>query len=372
MVAAFLREVRGEIVETTLARLQDLASAAGARDPVYEEGQAAAVEAGVQYAIDLICDAESRNTIPPILIDRARQAARRSIPLEELLRNYLSAFSLLTEFIFKTKMRTTTLRELVRLLVLRLDEALQDIADEYTAELERSSGLIREHQTVDRIRAILAGQPVDQDALDYRLSAHHVGAVAVGEGAEKLIREASAPLGLRVLVAYPAVDVLWAWLGAESLPSLETFLQTAGEPTPSATPSVVLGFGEPARGISGFRRTHREASAALRVAHRDRRPTRYSNVALLASILQDELLSASLRKRYVEPLEDDGENLQILRAFFSAGRNYSAAAASLGRNRRTVKNRLAAVERRLGQPLTRAAPELEAAVMLWGLPALNV
>jgi hypothetical protein len=95
---------------------------------------------------------------------------------------------------------------------------------------------------------------------------------------------------------------------------------------------------------------------------------RYGDVALLASMLCDDLLSTSLRQLYLDPLkgERDGGKVarKTLRAYFSARRNVSSTAAALGVSRRTIGNRLHAIEERLGRELDSSAAELEAVLRL--------
>jgi DNA-binding PucR family transcriptional regulator len=71
---------------------------------------------------------------------------------------------------------------------------------------------------------------------------------------------------------------------------------------------------------------------------------------------------------YLAPLaaERDGGAVarRTLRAYFAAERNISSTAAALGVDRRTVRNRLRAIEELLGRPLGEAAPDLEVALRL--------
>jgi DNA-binding PucR family transcriptional regulator len=98
---------------------------------------------------------------------------------------------------------------------------------------------------------------------------------------------------------------------------------------------------------------------------------RYPDVALLASLLQDEALATSLRRRYLAPLantRDGGETLRLtLRASFLAGCNASSAAAALGVKRHTVTNRIRAIENRLGLSLGAYAAEVELVLRLESL-----
>jgi DNA-binding PucR family transcriptional regulator len=93
---------------------------------------------------------------------------------------------------------------------------------------------------------------------------------------------------------------------------------------------------------------------------------RYADVALLASLLGDDVAATSLQAIYLAPLqvERDGGAVarQTLRAYFAANRNVSATAARLGVKRHTVTNRLRSVESAVGRPLEACASELEAAL----------
>jgi len=130
-----------------------------------------------------------------------------------------------------------------------------------------------------------------------------------------------------------------------------------------------LAIGEPARGFAGWRRTYRQAGAALPIALRSRRSyVRYGEVAVLASILRDDLLIFTLREQYLAPLaseRDGGEALRgTLRAYLAAERNTTSTAAALGVSRQTVVNRLHTVEERLGRQIKNSIAELEAALQI--------
>jgi DNA-binding PucR family transcriptional regulator len=142
---------------------------------------------------------------------------------------------------------------------------------------------------------------------------------------------------------------------------------------------VMFALGEPARGIEGWRQTHRQAQAALVVALRRsgiQSPTqektvtvtRYADVALLATALKDELLARALIDTYIAPLEDprggDPVLCETLRAYLAAERSVSSTAAALGVVRKTVENRLRAIEEKLGRSLHPCPVELEVALRL--------
>jgi DNA-binding PucR family transcriptional regulator len=89
---------------------------------------------------------------------------------------------------------------------------------------------------------------------------------------------------------------------------------------------------------------------------------------VLAAIGRDDLLETSLRQLYLEPLEGgrDGGKVarETLRAYFAADRNVSSTAAALGVDRRTVRNRIRAIEELLGRPLRGSLADLEIALRL--------
>jgi DNA-binding PucR family transcriptional regulator len=127
----------------------------------------------------------------------------------------------------------------------------------------------------------------------------------------------------------------------------------------------------PARGLEGWRLTHRQAQAALVVALRrsaSGAATRYADVAVLASALKDEALARALVEIYIAPLEDSrggGPVLcETLRVYMASERNVSSAAAALGVVRKTVDTRLRAIEKRLGRTLHPCPAELEVALLL--------
>jgi DNA-binding PucR family transcriptional regulator len=128
-----------------------------------------------------------------------------------------------------------------------------------------------------------------------------------------------------------------------------------------------VAIGEPGQGLAGWRLSHHQARAALAVAFRAESPVvRYADVAMLATVLKDELLMSSLQTLYLEPLDggrDGGEELrQTVRAYFAADRNVSAAAASVGVTRQAVARRLRSAEERLGRPIATWGADLEIAL----------
>jgi len=170
----------------------------------------------------------------------------------------------------------------------------------------------------------------------------------------------------RILLIRRDDGTIWAWLGCrKEVDHQQTYEQICRE-WPEA---MRLAVGEPAKGPAGWRLSHRQARMAFPLTRPRHSPVaRYSEVALAASILQDDLLSSSLRQLYLDPLvqdRDDGRCLrETLRAYFAAERNISSTAAALAVGRQTVRKRLQRVESALGRDIRDCSAELEVALLL--------
>jgi DNA-binding PucR family transcriptional regulator len=129
-----------------------------------------------------------------------------------------------------------------------------------------------------------------------------------------------------------------------------------------------LVIGGPARGLDGWRQTHREARDALVVALRKpERIVRYADSPLFAAAVQNDTLMRWL-KDFLAPLRSQKDGgiglLQTLRALIDAECNRRAAASALDVDRHTVESRLRTAEQLLGRTLPTCLPELDIALRL--------
>ncbi len=386
-VAARLRARRAELVGRIFARVRDDAfGTVGARDAEYVAGLRAAVAAAVEYVLERIEHGqEGVGPIPAVALRQARRAARVGVSLDTVLRRYVVGSALLEEFVLEEADRyeyaehpgaREALRGALRVQALALDRLLEAITGEYRDELARA-GRSPEQRRAERVRGLLAGgcgatvERSEIAELDYELDAWHLGVIARGAGAREAVDCLAVSVDRRALCVVSGEETVWAWLGGQrrlEMAALERVLLGRGE--------VSFAVGEPARGLMGWRSTHRQAQAALVVAlRRGGREkvtlTRYADVALLASVLKDEALARALIEIYVAPLEDDSGSgnggvvlLQTLRAYLAAERNVSSTAAALQIARRTVENRLHTIEERLGRTLHPCPVEIEVALEL--------
>lgn len=369
---AVLREHRDRLEAAIHARIEGDGAPTEAVDPEYGEGLRAAVPLAVEYCLEGIERGEAgRPPLPTGLLFQARVAARNKVPLAVVLRRYFAGYALLGDFMAEEAdgaglERASDLKRILRSLAATFDHLIAAVSEEYGRESEQLATRTSEGRRTELIERLVGGEPLDVPELGYDFDACHVGVIAKGAGARDALRGLAKALDRRLLSLEREEDAVWAWLGGRSPVESEDvdLLVSADWP-----PEVSLALGEPAAGRGGWLLTHRQARAALPIAQRSPDPlVRYADVAVLASILQDNLLSTSLREIYLKPLEgerDGGQALrETLRAYFATGRNAASAAAALGVSRQTVNKRLRTVEERLAQILDVCGSNLEFALQL--------
>jgi PucR C-terminal helix-turn-helix domain/GGDEF-like domain len=361
-VAVRMRECQTEIEQAVRARSETLLESIRGLDPEYMDAQRAAVGAAVAYGIDAIEFGEARcREVPAVFHAQARLTARSSVSLDMMMRRYFAGYVLLGDFLMREadqcSLNGAALQCIMRDTAAVFDRLISTIAEEYQRE---ARGLLTsaEERRAARVRALLSGELMDAADIDYEFEEWHLGAVAAGEGAPDALRDLAQSLDRRLLQVPSDDDVVWAWFGGRRPVEAETLEDVLSSVWPE---HLSLALGESARGLAGWRLTHRQAQAVVPVARRNGSGwVQYADAALLASVLQDDLLIGSLQERYLAPLASDrdgGETLRAtLRAFFSSDRNVSSAAAMLGVNRHTVTNRLRIVEERIGRSLPPRAP----------------
>jgi hypothetical protein len=370
-LTARLEARRNEIEQAILTRVYSVSDPTLAGDPEYVAGLRAAVAAAIDYGIADIGQGTIRPApIPDALLAQARQAARHGVGMDTVLRRYFAGYTLLVDFVMQEAEESTLfaveeLQALGKSQAIVFDRLVDAIAEEYKREVDTEIPLLggRRAECIERL---LAGEFADSSEIEYEIDAWHIGGIARGVGVERALRDLAQALDRRLLLLPRGEGTAWAWFGGRSRVEFNVLDHAVAEKWSAATFLVV---GEPGYGLTGWRHSHRQAAAILPVALRMSRPlTRYAEVALLASILQDEVLTTSLRDFYLAPLADERDGgaplRQTLRAYFAAERNVSSTASALGVSRKTVTNRLRTIEQRIGRPLHGCAAELEVALRL--------
>jgi hypothetical protein len=374
-LAERLRGRRGEIEAALLTRTYAIADPTETANPEYAQGLRVAVSAALDFGIEGVERGEERApAVPVLLLAQARLAARNGVPLGTVLRRYFAGYTLLGDFIVQeagaATLKESWLKRLLREQAAMFDRFLAAIGEEYGRE-PTSHPSSSEQRRTEQIERLLAGELVDTSGLAYDFEGWHLGVLSHGRTAADAIRELAGTQDCRLLLVRRDGDIAWAWLGSRRALDPAAVVRTV---TGVGTGRAAIALGEPGEGLAGWRLSHRQAAAALPIARRGMSArVRYADVAVLATALQDEVLSASLRQIYLDPLgqeRDGGEAARTtLRAYFSAGRNVSSAAIVLGVNRNTVASRLRAIEKRLGRPLDVCAHHLESALSLDELAA---
>lgn len=369
-VCARLRARRVEIEQAVLTRVYAVSDSGGTINPEYAEGLRVAVSAAIDYGLAAVERGEERSPpIPAVLLVQSRLAARSGVSLDAVLRRYFAGYAVLGDFIASEpnvgdSLGVDGIHRIGRDQAAVFDRLLAAVTEEYTRE-SKGQPDSAEARGAERVRRLLAGELLDTSEFAYEFNAWHLGVLAAGPGALEAIRDLAKCLDRRLLFISEGEGTIWAWLAGRQTLATEEALVYAEDPQVG----TVIAFGEPAHGLPGWRLTHRQAMSAMTVARRgEGGVVRYADVALVASMLQDDLLATSLRELYLVPLSkgpDGGETLrETLRAYFSAERNVSSAAAALRVKRHTVTNRLRVIEKHLDRPLSTCAAEMEAALRL--------
>jgi hypothetical protein len=372
VVAARLRERLPEIQGAVATRVYAISDPHLVADPSYVEGLKAALAAAVEYRLAVLELGERRApAVPEVLLAQARLDSRDGVALDTVLRRYFAGNSHFGDFLVEEAERaevpSATLRGLLREQATLGDRLLAAVSAEHAREAaSRPSGNAGERRR-EVVKKLLAGEFVDSSELGYDLDGHHLAVMAKGEEAEEMMRDLAGRLDRRLLVVPREEGAKVAcWLGGRNALGAEDALRVLRETVPKG---AFVTVGEPGEGLAGWRFSHLQAKAALAIAERRREPVvRYADVAVVASILRDDLIATSLRQLYLEPLAQSRDNgkvaRQTLRAYFEAERNISSTAAALGVDRRTVRNRLRSIEGLLGRPLRGSMADLEIALHL--------
>ena len=219
----------------------------------------------------------------------ARALARRGVPLDVLLRIHRLALGVLLqaweERLGPTESAEQLLAATKRSIEVNFqfhDALMEGLSAEYQHERER---WVRGAEALRRetISAILAEQPIETDSassiLGYDLRRHHIGLVLWAQPTpedpqviprlERAATAAAAHLeASRPLMLPVDGSTMWAWTGRDAEPVRGLIDSLAAAPNAD---SVSIAVGAPGQGVTGFRRTHRDALDTARVALVSRR-----------------------------------------------------------------------------------------------------
>ncbi len=363
-----LRARSAEIEAAIFARLSVLAEAGDDRSLEYTAEVRHAVPEFLDYCLRAIeqGDERSQGPIPSTAVAEARRAAHKGISLDTLLRRHAAADRVLAVFVIDEAEDLLRLerREVQRVQGVPVDHLMASVAFEYEEELGRMRRSPNQ-RLGERVRRLLAGElEVDPD-LPYAFDAWHLGMIVRDAAAVGGFRAIAKALDCQLLVAPDGEDGAWLWLGRRRRLAMSEIEELTSSTLPEG---ASLALGESRHGLDGWRLTHREAQAASEaMIYRSGSVTRCRDVVLIAAVMRDDALAASLIETYLTPLDggrgERGVDLRrTLREYLAAGQNASTAAAALSVNRHTVQRRLRTVEDRLGQRIEQCHAELQVAL----------
>jgi len=329
---------------------------------------------------------------PAAAEEYARRLAQRGVPVAALLRAYRIGLARFEDWCLQELGRQTDDASLISAAGMRIagvaasyiDKVSEEVLSAYEAEKEswlRNRSIAR----AARVRALLRNEQVDLDSseaiLGYRLRQHHLGVVtwitgaAAGSDTIGRLEHATAEIAAGAHCDGQPVFVpqdefcAWAWLplggrrdvavpgvSVKSIPGRDT---------------IRFAFGEPAPGVSGFRRTHQQALSAQAVAlaagPSGQRMTSFGEVAPLALMSGSiELLQAWVVET-LGALADDNEHharlRDTLRVFLQENASYKAAAERLVLHKNTVQYRVRKAEECVGRPVTQDRLHIELALV---------
>ena len=329
---------------------------------------------------------------PQVALETARRMAQRGVPISALLRGYRmghasfqqAVVARLAEADVPSELLAATTMDVIALSFDYIDRVSEEVVNTY--ERERDDWVRgRVAARTARVAAILAGKSVDPSeagrTLGYRLEQTHVGIVVWARDGdpdnyrlpllERVVHRLAERVGARRAPLVVAVDdaMVWAWLPAPAL-ALEsvraTFPAELGE-------GVSVAAGEPGVGVTGFRRTNRQARQAHAVAAAARVPgglrmTLSAEVGPVALMCGDLDGTAAWVRGVLDDLALDDEPHARLRetlwAFLSTGGSYTAAAQQLILHKNTVQYRVRKAEEARGRPVQDRRLDLELALLV--------
>jgi DNA-binding PucR family transcriptional regulator len=322
-------------------------------------------------------------TLPPEAASFMRGNVRRGIPLPAELRGYRLGHAwlwdrwmrALQERIHDPEARIAAQDVSSALIFAYVDRVSDVLVEEYGTERERMMRGASQLRA-ETVRALLAGAPVDEETLHGRLGydirRRHVAIrVASGtsevRGLERAAREAAAAVASGEPLIVPSGAASFdVWSG--SYDAVETRRLERYEPPEG----IRVAFGRPGQGLEGFRRSHREAVQAARVASLaqglEREAVGYAQVELVSLLASDLPRAREFVATRLGPLAAADEPTQrlreTLRAFLAAGGRSVRAAKELYVHPNTVTYRIKRAEELLGRRVTDDPIELMCALML--------
>jgi hypothetical protein len=354
---------------------------------------AASTEENVVTALHLLEHDIDPQTLdaPAAALEYARRLAQRSIPLSALLRSYrLGAARFLEALLHEMSSSGDVDPASSGAAAIRASKFTASYIDRVSEmvvvayENEREAWLNSRSATrAARVHSLLTDEDVDipavEQKLGYRLSQRHLGVhlwvvEPLPGGEDQLLQlerlgagAASALGGGHPLFVPDDEGSAFLWFGALSD---DADYQALARLVAEAPISVRAAVGEPARALSGFRRTHRQAAQAKAVAvvaGRDAPAlTAYRDVGAVALLCSDLQATRAWIADTLGGLAADDEGVRRLRetthTFLLHGCSYTAAAEVLSMHKNSVQYRVQKADSLRGRPVREGRSDVELAL----------
>ena len=340
----------------------------------------------LQHGIDL-----DNVHAPAAAEEYARRLAQRGIPMAALLRAYRLGSTRFQHWCLQELAQQAHDAAIVSAAGLGIAETTAAYIDRVSEQLVAAYETEKEHwlrnlsaTRAARVRTLVQGDQVDLDAseamLGYRLRQHHVGVVGwlddpepggrtlarLEQATTELARQAACP-GRPMFVPQDE-SCAWAWLPLGDRP---VFPVPTVRGTTGAGSGIRFAVGAPGAGVSGFRRTHRQALGAYAVAlaagPSGQRLTGFAEVAPLALMSgSTELLRAWVHETLGALADDDDHHARLrdtLRVFLQKNGSFKATAERLILHKNSVQYRIHKAEEALGHPLDEDRLHVELALL---------
>lgn len=351
----------------------------------------ASVAENVTAIIDMLrygVDSDSVEA-PMAAVEYARRLAQRGVESAALVRAYRVGQTRFTRLLVDAMMENRGSTSIDGPAMLQAVEQVSGYIDRVVGQVLHAYEAERAQWFQNRgvvlsttVRQILKGESVDVDRLQatlaYRLRHHHVGAVVwmeqvpAGGDSLQLLRSvvdhiADAVGASKAPLVVPVDETsVWVWLPATDVPvaAVEQAIGRSGV-------AVSVALGAATTGMDGFRRTHRQAISAQRVAvargaGRDV-VTPFAEIAPIAMMAADLDSARSWVSEVLGGLAADSQRNEGLREtarlFLGFGGSYTAAADQLFLHRNTVQYRVRQAEEARGRPFAEGRLDVEVALL---------
>jgi hypothetical protein len=171
-LAERLRENSAELEEAIFDQICAAENSAS-QNPLPMRGVRSVVHSALEHGIDSV-ELDQQDFPPPAVIDHARKAAWRAVPLQTLYDHYLTGYSAFKHFLLRESDSVEVIQQVQGSLDVAFQQLTRAIAEEHNQAHQkrtRSSDIRR----LERVEELLSGKLLEAPDLQYPLSGTHIG-----------------------------------------------------------------------------------------------------------------------------------------------------------------------------------------------------